>query len=164
MGAPPCKNTFPCAQLEIWKSRTGFANLAQVLQISHRFIHKIGDHGLKTVKIDKYGNLEIWNPKILFWEGVMVLYKLFTESVIWGSKRSKSKNMKIWNFGILRSYFGKVSSFFCKLSTKLMIGGSTQSTLKNLEFGNPKIICWEGVMFFYELFTKSVIWVSKRLK
>ena len=70
----------------------------------------------------------------------------------------------MWNFGILRSYFGKVSSFFRKLSTKSMIGGSTRSTLENLEFGNPKIICWEGVMFFYELFTKSVIWVSKRLK
>ena len=94
----------------------------------------------------------------------MVLYKLFTESVIWGSKRSKSKNMEIWNFGILRSHFGKVSFFLCKLATKSMIGGSTRSTLKNLEFWNPKIICWEGVMFFYELFTKSVIWVSKRLK
>ena len=35
---------------------------------------------------------------------------------------------------------------------------------KNLEFWNPKILCWEGVMFFYDLFIKSVIWVSKRLK
>ena len=136
MGAPPCKNTFPCAQLEIWKSRTGFANLAQVLQISHRFIHKIGDHGLKTVKIDKYGNLEIWNPKILFWEGVMVLYKLFTESVIWGSKRSKSKNMKIWNFGILRSYFGKVSFFLCKLFTKSVMGVRHGQHRKIWNFGS----------------------------
>jgi len=164
MRAPPCKDTFPCAQLEIWKSRTGFANLAQVLQISHRFIHKIGDHGLKTVNIDKYGNLEIWNPKILFWEGVMVLYKLFTESVLWGSKRSKSTNMEIWKCGILKSYFGKVSFFLCKLFTKSVMGVRHGQHRKNLEFWNPKILCWEGVMFFYDLFTKSVIWVSKRLK
>ena len=52
-------------------------------------------------KYPKSENLEIWNfedPEILFWEGVISLYKFFTKSVISGSKCQKSEDLEIWNF------------------------------------------------------------------
>ena len=45
--------------------------------------------------IEKFGNLDLGNPKILFLEGVIFLYKFFTKSVISGSKHPKSENSKI---------------------------------------------------------------------
>ena len=77
-------------------------------KVSCSFIHKIGDLGLETVEMKKYGNMEFGNPKILFGGGVIFLYKAFTKSLIAGSKQSTSKNISIWNLAISKSYFGKV--------------------------------------------------------
>ena len=49
-------------------------------------------------KCPKSKHLEFWDfgdPRILFLEGVIFLYKFFTKSVISGSKRPKSENWEI---------------------------------------------------------------------
>ena len=45
--------------------------------------------------IERFGNLEFWNPEILFWQGVNSLYKFITKSMISDSKRPKSENSEI---------------------------------------------------------------------
>ena len=64
-------------------------------------LHKMGDIWLEMPASEKMGirNLEILKigSKILCWEGVIFLYRLFTKSVIWGSKYPKSGKSKIWS-------------------------------------------------------------------
>ena len=135
--------------------------------------------------------LEIWNsgdPKILFLEGVIFLYKFFTKSVISGSKHPKSENSKICSCLLVLSLcllmlarqwpcpspcsLPKIQILECvsslhKFCTKSVISGSKCPKLKNLEIwnsGDPKLLFLEGVIFLYKFFTKSVISGSKRPK
>ena len=142
-------------------------------------------------KCPKSKNLEIWNsgdPKILFLEGVISLYKFFTKSVISGSKHPKSENSKICSCLLVLSLcllmlarqwpcpspcsLPKIQILECvsslhKFCTKSVISGSKCPKLKNLEIwnsGDPKLLFLEGVIFLYKFLTKLVISGSNRPK
>ena len=56
--------------------------------------------------------------------------------MIWGSERSTWKNIEICNFGILRSYFGKVSCSFIFVFTKSLISGAQNGRNQKKRSGN----------------------------
>ena len=67
-------------------------------QVPFPFINSSQKSMISGSKYPKSKNLEIWNsgdPKFLFLESVIFLYKFFTKSVISGSKHPKSENSKI---------------------------------------------------------------------
>ena len=127
-------------------------------------------------------NIETWNfgdPKILFLKGVIFLHRLFTKSVISGSKCPTSeKKLHVLARACLCSACAcswmavlepcpdlKVQVWegvnsLSKCFTISVISGSKCCKSKNLEIwnsGDPKILFWEGVIFLHRLFTKSVI-------
>ena len=62
---------------------------------------------------------EIWNfgdPEILFWEGVISLYKFITKSVISGSKRPKSENSEICSCLLVLARARSCSACACSCS------------------------------------------------
>ena len=62
----------------------------------YKFLHKIDDVWLEMLGIQKHENLDLGNPEVLFWEGVISLYKFFTQSMLSGSKNTP--NQRIPNF------------------------------------------------------------------
>ena len=132
--------------------------------------------------------MEIWNsgdPKILFLEGIIFLYKFFRKSVISGSKHPKSENSKICSCLLVLSLcllmlarqwpcpspysLPKIQILECvsslrKFCTKSVISGSKYPKLKNLEIwnsGDLKFQFLESGIFLHKFFTKSVISGSK---
>ena len=63
--------------------------------VASEILYKIGDIWLEILKIKKSGISDLRDSKFQFGEGVTFLYKLFTKSVISGSKCSKSKKIII---------------------------------------------------------------------
>ena len=100
-------------------------------------------------KCPKSKNLEIWNygdPKILFLESVIFLYKFFTNSVISGSKHPKSENSKICSCLLVLS--------LCLLMLARQWPCPSPCSL-------PKIQILECVSSLHKFCTKSVISGSK---
>ena len=83
--------------------------------VASEILYKIGDIWLEILKIKKSGISDLRDSKFQFGEGVTFLYKLFTKSVISGSKSPKSENLGFWDFGDPRILFWECIIFLYKI-------------------------------------------------